>query len=85
MEDAIAWDAEFKVDDLDYSSDFDLQGQWMETEHEIKTSEIPASIQAILDQEFSDFKIDEAKITEKLQANSMRLPLKKVRRMGIDF
>jgi len=58
------WEAEFKVDGEEYSANFSSDGEWMETEYEIKESEIPANIRAILNQNFTDYKIEEPEIAE---------------------
>jgi len=58
------WEAEFKMDGQSYAASFDANGMWQETEREIKKSEIPTEIMAILDQNFSDYDIDEAEVVE---------------------
>lgn len=58
------WEAEFKLDGKEYSANFALNGDWQETEHEIKESEIPANVLAILNQNFSKFEIEESEISE---------------------
>lgn len=63
-ESASVWEAEFKRDGKDYSSNFNIDGSWLETEYEIKASEIPANIRATLDQNFSDYEIEESEIAD---------------------
>lgn len=58
------WEAEFKMKGTEYSANFDVQGVWMETEYEIKKSEIPTLVKATLDKEFAGFKIEEAEVSE---------------------
>lgn len=58
------WEAEFKMDGKEYSANFVLNGDWKETEYEIKKSEIPANILAILNQNFTKYEIEEAEISE---------------------
>ncbi|UZR98974.1 PepSY-like domain-containing protein [Chondrinema litorale] len=64
MEGENEWEAEFKLNGKKYSSNFSTNGKWMETEYAIKTSEIPENINEILNQNFKDFKIEEAEISE---------------------
>ncbi len=64
MENNTEWEAEFKMDGKEYSANFALNGDWKETEYEIKKSEIPANIKAILDQNFKKYEIEEAGISE---------------------
>jgi len=64
MEKDTEWEAEFKMDGKEYSANFGLNGEWKETEYEIKKSDIPANIKAMLDQEFKDYKIENGEISE---------------------
>ena len=58
------WEAEFKMDGVEYSANFLEDGTWKETEHEIKTGEIPDMVQAMLHTEFKGYEIEEAEISE---------------------
>ncbi len=58
------WEAEFKMSGVEYSANFDNDGTWKETEHEINESEIPAMVKATLDNEFSGYEIEEVEISE---------------------
>ncbi|MCB0855151.1 MAG: PepSY-like domain-containing protein [Bacteroidetes bacterium] len=64
------WEAEFKMDGKEYSANFSLNGDWMETEYEIKESAIPANIKTILDNNFSNYEIEEAEMAETSSGNS---------------
>ncbi|WP_140160616.1 PepSY-like domain-containing protein [Algoriphagus antarcticus] len=77
MEDASSWEAEFKLNGMEYSSNFNLKGDWLETEHEIKKSELPTSIKEILDQNFMGFKVKEAEISEKADGTVYELAVEK--------
>lgn len=70
MEDESEWEAEFKMNGKEYSANFTVNGEWKETEYEIKKSEIPANIKAILDQNFSDYDIEGAEIAETASGKS---------------
>lgn len=64
MEDETEWEAEFKLNDIEYSANFSINGEWKETEHEIIESEIPSDIRSLLDQRFTDYIVEEAEISE---------------------
>lgn len=58
------WEAEFKMDGKEYSANFSADGEWVETEYEIKESQIPENILAILNSNFTDYEIEGAEIAE---------------------
>ena len=58
------WEAEFKLDGVDYSANFSNEGVWKETEHGIKIKELPEAVQSTLSSEFSEYKIEEAETVE---------------------
>lgn len=64
------WEAEFKMNNNEYSANFSNSGEWLETEYEIKTSDIPSNIKNILDDNFEDYDIESAEISETAQGNS---------------
>ena len=64
MENDSEWEAEFKWNGKEYSANFSTDGEWRETEYEIKENEIPSNIRAILDQNFSDYEIEEPEVAE---------------------
>lgn len=70
LEDETEWEAEFKMNGKEYSANFSLNGEWKETEYEIKKSKIPANIKAILDQNFTDYDIEGAEIAETASGKS---------------
>jgi hypothetical protein len=58
------WEAEFIMNNKEYSANFDNDGTLTETEYEITAKEIPAAVKATLDKESAGFKIDESEISE---------------------
>ncbi|MCJ7466047.1 MAG: PepSY-like domain-containing protein [Maribacter sp.] len=58
------WEAEFKMNGVEYSANFLEDGTWKETEHELAKKEIPADIYASLMKEFPLYKVEEAEISE---------------------
>lgn len=71
------WEAEFKLDGKEYSSNFLSDGTWKETEHEISTSEIPSSVQNTLDTEFEGYKVEETEMSETADGTSYEFELEK--------
>ena len=63
-ESATEFEAEFKSNGSEQSSNFDQAGKWLATETEIKKSELPQAVQAAITKDFSGFKIEEAEKTE---------------------
>ena len=62
------FEAEFKLGDVQKSSNFDSAGKWLVTETEIKISDLPASVQSAINNEFSGYSIEEAEAVETAEA-----------------
>lgn len=58
------FEAEFKNKGKEQSAEFDQTGKWLETEFEIKQSELPAAVQATVTKEFAGYKLEETELTE---------------------
>jgi uncharacterized membrane protein YkoI len=71
------WEAEFKMNGMEYSANFLENGTWKETEHEIKKSAIPANIKKVLDTEFEGYKIEESEISETSKESVYEFELEK--------
>ena len=71
------WEAEFEMDGKEYSANFESDGTWKETEHEIQKSEIPENVQRTLDTEFSGYDIEESEISEKAEGSVYEFELEK--------
>jgi hypothetical protein len=63
-EKANEWEAEFKLSGKEYSANYNADGSWMETEHEISVAEIPAAVTKTLGKEFPGYKLLETEISE---------------------
>lgn len=75
MESDSEWEAEFKWNGKEYSANFSTDGEWRETEYEIKESEIPSNIRVILDQNFSDYEIEDPEISETSTGKSYEMEI----------
>ena len=75
-ENATEWEAEFILNGVEYSANFDKSGTWMETEYKIAAAELPAAVQATLDDEFGGYDVDLAEVTETAGGKVFELGLK---------
>ena len=71
------WEAEFTWNEKEYSANFDNQGTWMETEYKISTDEIPVAVKTTLDEEFSEYTIEESELSETAVGKIYEIELKK--------
>ena len=58
------WEAEFKMEGTEYSANFESNGTWKETEHEIEISEVTETVKSALTDAYPDYKIKEVEISE---------------------
>ena len=58
------WEAEFKMNGMEYSANFDNAGTWTETEYEISLQEIPEAVKTSLENESAGAKIEESEVCE---------------------
>lgn len=75
MEDENEWEAEFKMDGKEASACFTIEGEWIETEYELKS--LPETIETILMETYPGFEIDEIEIVESPDFNGYEVGLKK--------
>lgn len=73
------WEAEFKLDNREYSANFNLAGDWLETEYEINESEIPETITTTLKTEFPGYKLAESEISETADGRVFEFRFKNIR------
>ena len=71
------WEAEFKMDGIEYSANFLEEGTWKETEHEIKKNDIPESVLATLQTQFSGYSIDGVELLENPNGSQYEIGLEK--------
>lgn len=63
-ESANEWEAEFKINRLEYSANFSDDGTWKETEHEIAEKNLPTAVKKALSDGFPGFKTEEIELSE---------------------
>lgn len=59
------WVAQFSVYNTEYLAKFNLDGDWLETDHKIITAAVPFKVNLSLHDHFKDYKIEHAMIAEK--------------------
>jgi hypothetical protein len=64
------YEAEFNVESLEMSANFTKTGQWLESETEIKTSDLPEAVMASITTHFPGAKVTEAEKLDKPDASS---------------
>lgn len=53
------WEAEFTRNGMEYSANYSVNGEWLETESEIKTSEVPAQVSYKMTRDYPEARIKE--------------------------
>ena len=76
-ENANEWEAEFKMNGKDYSANYDNNGNWKETEYDVKDSEIPAAVKTTLNKNFAGYKVSESEISETAEGKVFEFQVKK--------
>jgi hypothetical protein len=70
-EGAQEWEANFKLDGINMSSNFNNSGEWLETETEIAASKIPDKIIMAINNSYKNCKIVSGAIIERLKASTI--------------
>ncbi len=76
MEEAKEWEAEFMLSGKATSASFDLSGEWLETETEIKNSELPEAIKASIEKQYPGAKMGETALIETPDFSGYEIALK---------
>jgi len=63
-ENATEWEAEFTLNNKEYSANFNADGAWLETEYKIAEKEIPVAVATTLRKEFPGYKLLESEVSE---------------------
>ena len=58
------WEAEFKMNKVEFSANFLQDGTWKETEHEIEEKDVPQNVKDALMSAFSGYDIEEVEVSE---------------------
>lgn len=77
-ENSTGFEAEFEINNIEQSVNFDDSGKWLGTETEIKKSELPKAVISTLAKEFPGYKIEEVEKAEtSMQGNFYEVELEK--------
>ncbi len=71
------WEAEFKLNDVEYSANFSNDGIWKETEHEVVIGELPDVIKNVLENQYDGYTIKGAEIIETPTLSGFEVEIKK--------
>jgi Putative beta-lactamase-inhibitor-like, PepSY-like len=71
------WEAEFEVSNKDMSANFNLKGEWLETESEIAKKDLPKSIKSVISTAYKGYKIKEIGFTETPKYKAFEVEVKK--------
>ena len=70
------FEVNFKNNGVEYSAKYDKQGNWLETEQEIKNTELPAAVKNAIEKEFPKAEIEESeKVSYPNQASVYELEI----------
>lgn len=58
------WEVEYEIGNDELTSAFDENGKWVETEKEIKFSELPEPVKLTLKADYSDYEVEEVEFIE---------------------
>ncbi len=71
------WEAEFKMNGKEMSVSFDLNGKWLETETELKKSDLPENVLSVVNKEFEGWKIESVESFENSEIKAFELGIEK--------
>jgi hypothetical protein len=58
------WEVEYEIGKNEFTSAFNDNGTWVETEREIKFSELPDAVKATLKADYADYEVEEVEFVE---------------------
>lgn len=76
-EEASIWEAEFELTDKDMSANFNLNGDWLETETELTKKDLPSAVLATISNTYKGYKIKEIGFTETPELKAFEVEVKK--------
>ena len=71
------WEAEFERNGKEMSANFDLQGNWKETETDLEENAVPAVVMNTLDTRFQGYKVKDVAFTETPKFSAYEIVIKK--------
>ncbi len=77
MEGKILVEAEFVLNEKDMSANFDVHGNWKETETDLKNDDVPAVVMNVLNVKFPGYKVKDAAFTQTPKYSAYEIVIKK--------
>ncbi len=71
------WEAEFELNEKDMSANFDVQGNWKETETDLEKDEVPSVVMNVLKAKYPGYKVKDAAFTETSEFNAYEIVINK--------
>ncbi len=71
------WGAEFQMDGKNYRSNFDAQGNWVDSEYDLKSSDVPSNVRSTLNKEYEGYRIDNSYLSENAKGKVYRFEVSK--------
>ncbi|GMT44415.1 MAG: hypothetical protein IEMM0006_0247 [bacterium] len=71
------WEAEFERNEKDMSANFDLQGNWKETETDMEEDTVPFVVLNVLKAKFPGYKVKDAAFTKTPRFSAYEIVIKK--------
>lgn len=76
-ESANEWEAEFKMNKMEYSANYTDDGIWKETEHEVAEKDVPAAVKKALADTYPGAKMEEIDMSETSSGTVYEFGIKK--------
>ncbi len=71
------WEVEFERNEKDMSANFDMQGNWKETETDLEEDAVPSVVMKVLKAKFPGYKVKDAAFTETPKFSAYEIVIKK--------
>ncbi|MBE0651682.1 MAG: PepSY-like domain-containing protein [Bacteroidales bacterium] len=77
MEGKTEWEAEFKMNGKDMSANFDMQGNWKETETTLKDTRLSTPVMETLSSQFPGYTVNDVSYTETPKYSAYEIVIEK--------
>ena len=71
------WEARFKLNGKEYSSNFMQDGTWVETEYEVSESDIPQAVLDAINTNFEGYEVEDIELTETKDGKAYEFSIEK--------
>ena len=77
QEETNEWEAEFTLNGTETSASFDLSGNWLETETEIREKNLPITVKSAIGKKYPGYKIEESVVIESPDFSGYEIAMEK--------